>query len=207
MEEDDRRRMVAEVVESCEEHAGADKAFDWTIKLNRVYPGDTGVLSPFIMEIVRLEPGEALYISSGQLHSYLEGAGIELMANSDNVLRGGLTPKNRDISELLEILDFSVNERRLLNPEGGMNNEKFYRSPAEEFILSTISLDEGAVFMGPKERSVEIMICTDGEARINDLDRREGLPLKKGTSIIIPASTGSYKIEGKCTLYKAAVPL
>ncbi len=207
MEEDDRRRMVAEVVESCEEYAGADKAFDWTVKLNRVYPGDTGVLSPFIMEIVRLEPGEALYISSGQLHSYLEGAGIELMANSDNVLRGGLTPKNIDVSELLEVLDFSANERRVLNPEGGVNNEKLYRSPAEEFILSTIFLDEGAVFMSPKERSVEIMICTDGEARINDSDRREDLSLNKGTSIIIPASTGSYKIEGKCTLYKAAVPL
>lgn len=207
MDRDDQRRMVAEVVESCEEYAGADKAFDWTVELNRVYPGDTGVLSPLIMEIVRLEPGEALYISSGQLHSYLEGAGIELMANSDNVLRGGLTPKNIDISELLEILDFSANDRRLLNPEVGVNNEKLYRSPAEEFVLSAISLDEGAVFVSPNERSVEIMICTEGKARINDSDRREDLSLSKGTSIIIPASTGSYKIEGKCALYKAAVPI
>ncbi|MBN1833963.1 MAG: mannose-6-phosphate isomerase, class I [Deltaproteobacteria bacterium] len=207
MDRDDQHRMVAEVVKSCEEHAGADKAFDWTVKLNRVYPGDASVLSPLIMEIVRLEPGEALYISSGRIHSYLEGAGIELMANSDNVLRGGLTPKNIDLPELLEILDFSANQRCLFYPERGMNNEKLYRSPAEEFMLSAIFLDEGAVFVSPNERSVEIMICTEGEARITDLDQREGLSLNKGTSIMIPASTGPYKIKGKCALYKASVPL
>lgn len=207
MDGDDQQRMVAEVVESCEKHTGADKAFEWTVKLNRAYAGDTGVLSPLFMKIVRLEPGEAMCISSGQLHSYLEGAGIELMANSDNVLRGGLTPKNIDMPELLEILDFSANERCLLNPERGVNGEKLYRCPTEEFILSAISLDEGAVFFGPKKRSVEMMICTEGEAQIIDLDRREDLSLNKGTVMVIPASAGPYRIEGKCTVYKAAVPL
>ena len=207
MDGDDQQRMVAEVVESCEKHTGADKAFEWTVKLNRAYAGDTGVLSPLFMKIVRLEPGEAMCISSGQLHSYLKGAGIELMTNSDNVLRGGLTPKNIDVPELLEILDFSANERCLLNPERGMNSEKLYQSPAEEFILSAISLNEGSVFVGPKERSVEMMICTEGKAQIIDLDRREDLSLNKGTAIIIPASAGPYKIEGKCTVYRAAVPL
>jgi mannose-6-phosphate isomerase len=207
MDRDDQRQMVAEVVESCMKHAGADKAFEWTVKLNRAYAGDAGVLSPLFMRIVRLEPGEAMYISSGQLHSYLEGAGIELMANSDNVLRGGLTPKNIDVPELLEILDFSADESCLLKPETGMNGEKLYRCPAEEFILSAISLDEGAVFMGSKKRSVEIMICTEGEAKIIDLDRRENHALNKGSSIIIPASAGPYRIEGKCNVYRAAVPL
>ena len=207
MEIEDQRRMVAELVESCEKYVDTDKTFEWTVKLNRVYAGDIGVLSPLFMKIVRLEPGEAMYISSGQLHSYLEGAGIELMANSDNVLRGGLTPKNVDLPELLEILDLSKNEMPLLIPEMGMNGEQLYPCPAEEFILSAISLDEGAVFTGPKEHSVEIMICTEGEARIMNLDRREDLSLNKGTSIIIPASTGAYEIEGKCTLYRAAVPL
>lgn len=204
---DAQRRMVTEVAESCEKYAGADKTFEWTVRLNRAYTGDIGVLSPLFMKIVRLEPGEAMYISSGQLHSYLEGAGIELMANSDNVLRGGLTPKNIDVPELLEILDFSSNERCLLNPERGTDNERLYRCPAEEFILSEISLNEGAVFVGPKERSVEIMICTEGEAKIIDLDRKEDLSLNKGTAIIIPASAGPYRIEGRCTVYRAAVPL
>ncbi len=207
MERDDQRRMVAEVLESCEKHAGDDKAFEWTVKLNQAYAGDIGVLSPLFMKIVRLEPGEAMYIPSGQLHSYLEGAGIELMANSDNVLRGGLTHKNIDVPELLEILDFSANERFLLNPERGMNGERLYPCPAEEFILSAISLHEGAVFVGPKKHSVEMMFCTEGEAQIIDLDRREDHPLNKGTAIIIPASAGPYKVEGKCTVYKAAVPL
>ena len=159
MDRDDQRRMVSEVVESCEKFAGTDKAFEWTVKLGRAYAGDIGVLSPLFMVIAQLEPGEAMYISSGQLHSYLEGAGIELMANSDNVLRGGLTSKNIDVPGLLEILDFSSNKRCLLNPERGMNNERLYRCPAEEFLLSEISLNEGDVFVGPKERSVEIMIA------------------------------------------------
>jgi mannose-6-phosphate isomerase len=208
MNRDNQRRMVAEVVESCEKHASADKAFEWTVKLNRAYAGDTGVLSPLFMKIVCLEPGgEAMYIPSGQLHSYLEGAGIELMANSDNVLRGGLTPKNIDVPELLDILDFSASERCLLNPERGMNGEKLYPCPAEEFMLSTISLNEGTVFLSPEKRSVEMMICTEGEAKIIDSDRREDLSLNKGTAIIVPASAGPYRIEGTCTLYKATVPL
>jgi mannose-6-phosphate isomerase len=207
MEGDDQRRMVAEVVESCEKYASEDKAFEWTLKLNRAYTGDTGVLSPLFMKVVHLGPGEAIYISSGQLHSYLEGAGIELMANSDNVLRGGLTSKNVDVPELIKILDFAADGRYLLNPERGMNGEKFYRCPAEEFILSVISLNEGAVFTGPKKRSVEMMICMEGKARTIDSDRRENFSLNKGTAIIVPASAGPYKIEGKCIIYRASVPL
>jgi mannose-6-phosphate isomerase len=207
MNKDDQRQMVTEVTQSCEKYVGIDIAFKWTVKLNQAYAGDVGVLSPLFMKIVRLEPGEAMYISSGRLHAYLQGAGIELMANSDNVLRGGLTPKNIDVPELLEILDFSANERCFLSPERGMDNEKLYISPAEEFVLSAISLNEEAVFEGSRERSVEIMICTEGEAKIIDLDRREGLSLNKGTSIVIPASAAPYRIEGRATVYKAAVPL
>jgi mannose-6-phosphate isomerase len=128
------------------------------------------------------------------------------MANSDNVLRGGLTPKNIDVPELLKILDFSVSERCVLNPKRRMNGERRYQSPAEEFVLSAICLKEGTVFLGPKERSVEVMICTEGKAQIIDLERQEPFLLNRGTAILIPASIGPYRMEGECTVFKASVP-
>jgi mannose-6-phosphate isomerase len=212
MDRHHQRRIVADVVASCKEYADVDKAFEWTVRLNQAYADDIGVLSPLFMKIARLEPGRAMYISSGRLHAYLEGAGIELMANSDNVLRGGLTSKNIDVTELLEILDFTVDETPILTPKRGRNNENIFLSPAEEFALSMISLTQGTVFESTKKDSVEIMICTEGEAHMTDLGHAEELSLNKGTAIIIPAAAGPYRIEGhrikgNATIYKAAVPL
>ena len=76
------------------------------LELAERYPGDAGVLAALLLNRVTLAPGEALYLPAGNLHMYLSGAGVELMANSDNVLRGGLTPKHVDVPELLRVLDF-----------------------------------------------------------------------------------------------------
>ena len=207
MRQDRKKQVVGDAIKAARKYAERDMTFQWMVDLYPEYPEDIGLFSPILLNLIYLKPGQAMFLPAAELHAYLDGVGIELMANSDNVLRGGLTPKNIDVPELLDILDFSSNERGLLNPEKGMNNERLYRCPAEEFILSEISLDEGAVFVGLKERSVEIMICTEGEARIIDLDRKEDLPLNKGTTIIIPASAGPYEINGRCTVYRAAVPL
>ena len=104
-------RVLREAVEQCEKLADDDPAFEWVIKLSEAYPDDIGILSPILLNLVHLQPGEAMNIPAGELHAYLEGAGIELMANSDNVLRGGLTPKYVDVSELLNILTFKRGTR------------------------------------------------------------------------------------------------
>ena len=77
------------------------------LELSERYPGDAGVLAALLLNLVVLAPGEALYLPAGNLHAYLSGAGVELMANSDNVLRGGLTSKHVDVAELLRVLDFT----------------------------------------------------------------------------------------------------
>jgi len=186
-------------------------AFYWMKRLYNEYPGDIGVLSPLFLNIVSLKPNEALYIDAGELHAYLEGSGLELMANSDNVIRGGLTPKHVDVTELINILDFTSREPRIILPEDVGNNEAVYPAGSEEFLLSVIRLKgdgrEGSSHHSSLPRSAEIIICTEGKARIKDLYSSEVLEILNGMSFFIPASVKGYIISGAATLYKAATPL
>jgi mannose-6-phosphate isomerase len=207
MDRERQRCVVNEVVTCAERYSNTDQTFELVIRLNSEYPGDIGVLSPILLNVVQLNPGEAIHIPAGELHAYLEGAGLELMANSDNVLRGGLTPKYVDVPELLKILDFQYHEVEILRPERQETGEHIYPIVSDEFILSVISLDEGSFYESPQKRSVEIMICIEGGAHITDLGSNEILELSQGTSIIIPAAVKQYRLEGVSTVYKAAVPL
>ncbi len=206
MSRERQRKIVNEAVTYGKEFSNDDKVFEWMIRLNQEFPGDIGVLSPILLNLVRLQPGEAIYVPAGELHGYLEGAAIELMANSDNVLRGGLTAKHVDVSELLKILRFSHNEVDILRPHGQETAESFYPLVSEEFALSMISPRQGSPFASPKKRSVEMMICIEGDARVTDLGSGEMLPLAKGATIIVPAAVERYRIEGEAKIYKASVP-
>lgn len=207
MQERERQsRIVNEVIGCSEKYSGAGPEFEWVNKLNREYPGDIGVLSPLFLRMVRLQPGEAMYIPAGELHAYLEGAGIELMASSDNVLRCGLTAKHMDASELLKILNFTSNKMDILRPERQESGESIYPTAGEEFMLSVISLRGDSIFESPGKRGVEMMICIEGDFQVTDLGSGDPLSLVKGSSIIIPAGVERYRIEGEGTIYKASVP-
>ncbi|MDY7038059.1 MAG: mannose-6-phosphate isomerase, class I [Thermodesulfobacteriota bacterium] len=207
MDRERKNQIIAEVMTYGEKNSGADLIFEWVVRLNQEYPGDIGVLSPIFMNLVQLQPGEAIYIPAGELHAYLEGAGIELMANSDNVLRGGLTPKHIDVPELLTVLEFSSSRLDIIRPENKETGESIFCAPAKEFILSVISVNDGLIYKGPLKRSVEIMICVEGDSHIKDLGSGEVLLLKRGTSIIIPSAVRQYAIKGRASIYKGAVPL
>ncbi|GAB20851.1 mannose-6-phosphate isomerase [Gordonia effusa NBRC 100432] len=112
------------------------------LELGESYPRDPGVLAALLLNRIHLEPGEALYLSAGNLHAYLQGTGVEIMANSDNVLRGGLTPKHIDVPELLRVLDFSPVAPQDLAPQiRTINAERIYLTEAREFRLSRVELD------------------------------------------------------------------
>jgi mannose-6-phosphate isomerase len=177
------------------------------IKLADHYPEDIGVLSPLFLNLIRLEPGQAIYLDAGELHAYLEGLGIELMANSDNVLRGGLTPKHVDVPELLRTLNFKGRDVTLLEPQATGTNERIYTSPAAEFVLAVITLSAGSVYQSPPQRSVEIMICTQGNLTIAEHDSQIETELPQGASVFVPASVKRYSLKGEGTCYKAGVPL
>lgn len=184
-----------------------DPVFKWMINLHSEYPTDIGVFSPVFLNLVCLEPNQAMFLPPGVLHAYLDGMGVELMANSDNVLRGGLTPKHVDVSELMGILNFKEERIKILLPQKKSHCEGVYYSPAEEFALSVISVKEGMAYTSAARRSVEIILCIDGEGFITDIGKNSALALLKGTSVIVPAAVPRYCIEGMATLYKASVPI
>lgn len=204
---DQKKQVVDEALKKAREAAGDRPEFTWMMKLAHHYPEDIGVLSPFFLNLICLEPGQAIYLDAGELHAYLEGLGIELMANSDNVLRGGLTPKHVDVPELLRILNFEGSDITLLTPEASVTNELIYPSPAAEFVLSVITLSTGNVYQSPLQRSVEMIVCTQGNLTIAEPDSHTETELPQGASVIIPASVTRYSLKGEGTCYKAGVPL
>ncbi|CAM5649297.1 hypothetical protein SVIOM74S_01659 [Streptomyces violarus] len=106
-------RTVAEAAAACTRLGGAYAPY---ADIAHHYPGDPGVLAAMLLNHVRLQPGEALYLGAGVPHAYLNGLGVEIMANSDNVLRCGLTPKHVDVPELLRIVRFRPSDPGVLRP-------------------------------------------------------------------------------------------
>jgi mannose-6-phosphate isomerase len=207
LEPEQKKQITEKTSMAAQKRATDDPVFKWMIELAITYPGDIGILSPIYLNLVCLQPGQAMFLPAGELHAYLEGMGIELMANSDNVLRGGLTPKHVDVQELLKVLNFNERNIEVLTPGSIKDSERVYPTQAEEFVLSVISLKSGMTYKSFLNRSVELMICTHGEATITDLKTDDAIRLNRGTSVIIPAAVEKYRIEGDATLYKAAVPV
>ncbi|MBF0119291.1 MAG: mannose-6-phosphate isomerase, class I [Desulfobacterales bacterium] len=202
MDKERKKLVIKEAISRAKELN--DPVFIWMIKLNQEYQDDIGILSPILLNLISLKPGEALFLESGELHAYLQGAGIELMANSDNVLRGGLTPKYIDLSELINIVNFEEKELKILNPVPKDEQESYYKTNAEEFSLSVLSIR--SKYLCDVNRSVEILICIEGSGIITNLANNEQISVNKGTSFIIPSIVPQYEISGNAFLYKASVP-
>ncbi|MCF8145727.1 MAG: mannose-6-phosphate isomerase, class I [Deltaproteobacteria bacterium] len=198
--------VVGQAVEGAGPLTDMDRAFWWMVALHGAYPGDIGVLSPLFLNLVTLDPGEAIYIPAGQPHAYLQGMGMELMANSDNVLRGGLTPKHIDVPELLRIVDFRfMHPQKLQSEPGRQPAERIYETPAAEFQLAVITVSDGISFQSERDRSVDILICMEGCVRMQGLKNSDSGSVEKGMSVLIPAAVGPYQIAGEATLYRATV--
>ncbi|MEK6193513.1 MAG: mannose-6-phosphate isomerase, class I, partial [Deltaproteobacteria bacterium] len=202
----DVQKILDRAVPHAEAYRDQDPAFDWMVRLHNTYPGDIGVLFPLILNLVCLNPGQAMYLPAGQMHAYLKGVGIELMANSDNVLRGGLTPKHVDVPELLRILHFEVQPIEIITPEKRNACQYVYPTPACEFELSAIETRTERIYTSDRNRSAEILLVTSGGVEVSCGDDSEPLKLKQGMSAIVPAAVTFYRISGEGTVYKAAVP-
>ncbi len=200
-------QVIAESVSNAKKLEDQNDSFKWLLKLHRIYPQDIGILSPVILNLICLEPGQALFLPAGELHAYLDGLGIELMANSDNVLRGGLTPKHMDVAELLDVLNFDETDIEILLPENISIGEGQYPVLAEEFSLSMVSVNSGASYDSPQNRSVEILLCVNGKADITYGENNPAIRMQKGISVLIPAVIDQYQITGDAQLFKAGVPI
>ncbi|MGK5451186.1 mannose-6-phosphate isomerase, class I [Streptomyces radiopugnans] len=171
------------------------------------YPGDPGVLAAMLLNVVRLEPGDALYLGAGVPHAYLGGLGVELMANSDNVLRCGLTPKHVDVPELLRVVRFEPTEPEVLRPRTTSGGEEVYAAPVDEFRLSRYVLAPGSEPHDLDDRTPQILLCTDGEITLREVTGGGGggeLVLARGRSAFVRAGE-RVAVSGSGTLFRATV--
>jgi mannose-6-phosphate isomerase len=175
-------------------------AAEWelTVRLAKSYPEDPGIIAPLYLNLLELEPGEAIYLPAGVLHAYVRGLGVELMASSDNVLRGGLTPKHVDMGELVRILRFVPFRPEILKPRGSRFT---YPGACREFALSVI---RGGGETDPFPVSGPAIVVVISGKAVFKKDGEE-LVLDQGASAFIPAGTGP-SLGGSYTLYAAGLP-
>lgn len=183
----------------------------WAVRAAREFPlpdghRDRGIFSIYFLNLVRLQPGEATYQSAGTLHAYLEGVNVELMANSDNVLRGGLTPKNVDVAELMRVLCFDEGKVDVIHGIDAENGETVYPTPASEFELSRIQCSKDRVYHSGTRAGPDILIVMEGE--ITATAGVDKLQFKKGESFFASQDC-SYEItsqSGFAVVFKASIP-
>jgi mannose-6-phosphate isomerase len=163
------------------------------VNLNHDYPGDPGVLISLLLNRISLAPGEAVYLPAGNVHAYLHGLGIEVMASSDNVLRGGLTPKFVDVPELLKTVAFEAVAVPMLAAETTMLGQELFRPPFREFQLQRIELAPGAEPVPLAQSGAAVVIVTAGSVR---LDSPKGeLRLERGASAFLPAAEAPVNVH------------
>lgn len=163
---------------------------------------DRGIFSIYFFNIVQLKPGEGIFQHAGLPHAYLEGVNVELMANSDNVLRGGLTPKHIDVPELLKHVKCVATIPEILHPEMAEEAEGRFNTPVPDFRLSVYQLKAGETISFNPE-SVEILLLTHGLA---ELDTEENLvKLKAGnpSAVVFPGETVYLAAAQDCMVFRA----
>ncbi|GAB2685656.1 mannose-6-phosphate isomerase, class I [Thalassiella azotivora] len=198
------RRVVDGVAAACARRLAAGSAYsqvDGTVvELARAHPGDPGVLVALLLNRATLRPGEVLQLVAGNLHSYLHGTGVELMACSDNVLRGGLTGKHVDVTELLRVVDFTPGDLPLVAPSVA-GARRTWRPAVPDFQLTRVRPTGTPVAVpdaGPR-----VVLCLDGEAVL----RTDGgsCALARGAAVLVPAGEGPLTVDGRADVVVAAV--
>jgi mannose-6-phosphate isomerase len=198
-----REELVSRVVDACEQLASADGPYAGActaaLRVAMDHPGDLGVVALLLMRHTVLEPGEAVFMPAGGLHAYLRGTGIEVLANSDNVVRAGLTGKHVDVAELLRLVQPAVTVP-VLSPcplaDGGCG----FDTPAPEFRLSLLDLAAGARTLpgaGPR-----ILLCTEGAVMLRN-EPGDAVKVGRGESCFVSAADGAVWCTGPAHAFVA----
>lgn len=168
------------------------------VRIAELYPGDAGIVGALLLHHIVLTPGQALYLPAGNVHAYLDGVGIELMAPSDNVLRGGLTQKHVDVPELARVLDRAAHPVPLLKPvalaEGGVIYAP--NDPEAAFSLARLNTRGILSLSGPA-----IALCLDGAFSIRG--DASAIEISRGDAVLATPDEGVLRVEGSGTLYLA----
>ena len=184
----DRPEYVLEITAAAERHVhdgGPIGDFAATaLHLVKHYPGDPGVIGGLLMNKVVLQPGQAVHLGAGNLHCYLQGTGIEIMANSDNVVRGGLTSKHIDIDELVRVVSFDPAPPDLIVPVDRAPGLVEYPSGEPEFRLWRFELDPDAELELPAAGAARVVLVLEGA-------------VTDGTGLALDAGTAAFAAAGE----------
>ena len=190
--------VIAAVIEASA--VDDDAAWDTVRFLADRNPGDPGIAISLLLNSVALRPGQVLYLPAGNIHAYLSGLGIELMAASDNVLRGGLTPKHIDVPELLKVLDFRPLPVPYLEPERPQPGVAVFRPGVPDFELTVVSPDAASADVILHLTGPAIALCTSGAVTI------DGHELERGRALYV-ADEPSLNVRGDGLLFVATTRL
>ena len=171
--------------------------------LTHDFPGDIGIVLSLLLNHVRLEPGDAIFLRAGNVHSYLRGTGIEIMANSDNVLRCALTPKHVAVDQVLAVADFTP----MPDPRCPVDTDGFgatYLTPVDDFHLQAIDLDAYGGSCAAGLPGPHVVLCVDGHVTVSRSADR--IVLRPGQAAFVVAGDGSaFTLDGAGRVYVASV--
>ena len=206
----DRAALVAEIATASgqvQEAGNTDypEAFGWLDRLVGLHPADPMVLAPLIFDLVRLAPGQAVFVAAGMPHCYLSGLGVEVLASSDNVLRCGLTSKPVEVDELLQVIDTRPGRPTPVTPVALGEHEHAWRPAVAEFQLSrvTVTSADEPVAADPSLTGPQILLCTRGKVQVRT--RTRTVQLIGGHSAFVTADAAPLTFSGDGEIFRAAV--
>jgi len=174
-------------------------AAELTTRLLSQYPSDTGALVSLLLNYLQLEPGQAVFVPAGQLHAYLSGLGVEVMASSDNVIRGGLTSKHIDRDELMEIVEFVEEKDPRVEARNIATGLVQYPVPVSDFFVYRASVSGANLFADLDIQGESIVLCTAGEVAVGtSLDERE--VIRAGEAVLL-AKAKKFSLTGSGTVF------
>ncbi len=184
----------------------------WAVRAAENFPlpgghRDRGIFSVYLLNLIHMQPGQGTFQPAGVLHAYLEGVNVELMANSDNVLRGGLTTKHVDVPELLNILTFEGGTPEIFDGHPVSAQERVYRTPAEEFELRRIALPAHGRYAGEATYGPKTLLVLQGSVRLTAASR--DVSLARGSIVLVPSGT-EFVLETSAddlVVFQAGLPL
>ncbi len=198
-----RAALIASVVAACARLAVTDSRYAAAcravVRLAAEHPGDLGIVAALLLRHAVLQPAEAVFLPAGGLHSYLHGTGVELLANSDNVVRAGLTGKHIDVPELLQLTDPTV-PVPVIEPRPLGDGVFGYDSPAPEFRLYRAGLSAATVTLpggGPR-----LVLCAEGTMTLRSA-AGGGLTVGRGESCFLSAADGTVTAAGPAVIFLA----
>ncbi len=169
-----------------------DAVFETIRQLAMVYPEDMGIFAPLLLNVVTLQPGEAMFLYAETPHAYLNGLALEVMANSDNVLRAGLTPKYIDIEALIANIQFQPKNPATILMAPAMNEHQAdYPIPVDDFSFSIFTDAEMEILLS----SAAVLFCEEGQYQIKS--EHQTVVIQSGESVFLPAACETIRFQGR----------